>query len=490
MSFFYVFYLFFFFFLLILLMPAQKKSIFLLRNISFIFYLFVFIIFFQDFVFFDPITISEQFFEVFLWYSFYNLHFSLMKDSISLFFLLLTCFLIPLCLLFSWRHFLYCYKELIFFITFIQFLLIIFFTVTDFIFFYICFEGILLPLFIMIGSLGSRQRRIHASFQLFFYTLIGSFFMLFGILYIFIQKGATDFSVFFYALFPVKIQLLLWFFFFLSLSVKIPLFPLHIWLPEAHVEAPTIGSVILAGVLLKMGTYGLLRFIIPVMPYANWYFNTFVQLLAFLAIIYVSIITLCQIDLKKLIAYSSVAHMGYATIALFAFNDEGLLSSVFLMLNHGIVSSLLFFIIGILYDRYKSRLLFYFQGLSRYMPIFSWIVFMAMVANIGFPGTSSFIAEFLVVVSLISLNKIIVFYNGIGIIFSAFYSFWLYNRIFFGPNPNKFITFADISLREFFVCFPFVLFIFLYGLFPNLLLNMLQFTLSSLYFNSPFNYIL
>jgi proton-translocating NADH-quinone oxidoreductase chain M len=393
----------------------------------------------------------------------FNINYSLTIDAISIFFVLLTVILTSLCLLSTWFLFNYCLKEYLFVIFFVQFLLINFFLVSDLFFFYICFEGILLPLFIIIGTFGSRQRRVHASFQLFFYTLIGSFFMLFNIIYIFFQVGSTEFILLFQTIFQYNFQIIFWLFFFISLSVKIPLFPLHIWLPEAHVEAPTVGSVILAGVLLKMGTYGLLRFLIPLFPFANWYFNTLVQIFCFLAIVYISIITLCQIDLKKLIAYSSVAHMGFCTIALFTFTEEGFFSSIYLMLNHGIVSSLLFFIIGALYDRYKTRLYFYFQSLNKYMPIFSLIVFLAMIANIGFPGTSSFLAEFLVMICLISYNKIFSLYAIIGLIFSAFYSFWIYNKMFFGVSNNLIKIFSDVSFREINILGVLLFLVFLFG---------------------------
>jgi NADH-quinone oxidoreductase subunit M len=318
---------------------------------------------------------------------------------------------------------------------------------------------------------------------------LGSFFMLFSIIYIYVLKGTTDFNMILVSTFPLKLQLLFWIFFFISLSVKVPLFPFHIWLPEAHVEAPTVGSVILAGVLLKMGTYGMLRFIMPLFPFANWYYGPVVQVLTFMAIVYISIVTLCQVDLKKLIAYSSVAHMGYATMALFITSYEGVSSSVFLMLNHGIVSSLLFFMIGVLYDRYKTRLLFYYQSLNKYMPFFSLICFIGMLANIGFPGTSSFIAEFLIMVSFVSYNKIIVFVNGLGLIFSAIYSFWIYNRIFFGLSNNMLNYFSDISLREFFYLFPLIFFIFYFGFFSSTIFLTMEFSLRFLIQESFFGFI-
>jgi NADH-quinone oxidoreductase subunit M len=460
-------------FLLPVFLPDQGK----LRCISFLLSIFIFLISLIIWFKWQNLIIFEEsnsiFFFTSKWSDFYNICFSFTIDGLSLFFVILTTFLIPLSILGGFSFFKYSFKEYIFIIFTVEIMLLNFFLVNDLFFFYIFFEGILLPLFIIIGCFGSRQRRIHASFQLFFYTLIGSFFMLFNIFYIFLQKGSTDFFILKISTFPIFFQIILWLFFFIPLSVKIPLFPFHIWLPEAHVEAPTIGSVILAGILLKMGTYGLLRFVLPVLPFANWYFSILIQVLTFLSIFYISVVTLCQIDLKKLIAYSSVAHMGFATISLFVFNIEGLISSIFLMLNHGLVSSLLFFMIGILYDRYKTRIYYYYQGLARIMPIFATVSFIAMVANIGFPGTSSFIAEFLIMFSFISFNKILAILNGSGLFFSAVYSFWIYNRIFYGISSNFFKYFSDISFREFFLVFPFIFFILFFGIFPNFILKIL-----------------
>jgi proton-translocating NADH-quinone oxidoreductase chain M len=325
-------------------------------------------------------------------------------------------------------------------------------------------------MFILIGNFGSRQRKIHASFQFFLFTMIGSFFLLIAVFLIYLHEGSTDFLIFYYADFNYFFQLILWFCLFISLAVKIPIFPVHIWLPEAHVEAPTIGSVILAGVLLKMGTYGMLRFLIPVLGFANYYLNPFVFLLCFLSIYYISLVTFCQIDLKKLIAYSSVAHMGYVTMGLFTFNFQGLQGSIFLMISHGIVSSLLFFLVGMLYDRYKTRLIFFYKSIHTIMPIFSLFFFIATLANIGFPGTISFVGEFLLLFSFIVSQKLAFFLNSLGFLVSIAYAFWLYNRIAF-MQPFHLFLYSDLSKREFCVVFPLILFIFVFGLAPSLILD-------------------
>ena len=230
-------------------------------------------------------------------------------------------------------------------------------------------------MFILIGIYGSRQRKIHATFQFFMFTMVGSFFMMLAIFLIYLHEGSTDILCLYYSNFGYTVQLFFWFCFFISLAVKVPLFPVHIWLPEAHVEAPTVGSVILAGVLLKMGTYGMLRFVFPLFSFANYFMNPLIFLFCFLSIYYISLVTFCQIDLKKLIAYSSIAHMGYVTIGLFTYNFQGFQGSLFLMLSHGLVSSLLFFLVGMVYDRYKTRIVFFYKSIHSYMPILTILFF-------------------------------------------------------------------------------------------------------------------
>jgi NADH-quinone oxidoreductase subunit M len=409
----------------------------------------------------------------FSWSNFLNIYYSGGVDGVSLLFLLLTAFLIPFCVLYSWNQFLYFFKELMLLLFSIEFLLFNFFFVSDLFFFFIFFESILFPMFILIGNFGSRQRKIHASFQFFLFTTIGSFLMMLAIFLIFLHEGSTDFHVLYYTSFGYEVQLLLWLCFFISLAVKVPLFPVHIWLPEAHVEAPTIGSVILAGVLLKMGTYGMLRFVTPLFAFGNFYFNPVVFLLSFMSIYYVSLITFCQIDLKKLIAYSSVAHMGYVTLGLFTYHFTGLQGTLFLMLSHGVVSSLLFFLIGMLYDRYKTRLIFFYKSIYSYMPIFTLFLFFATLANVGFPGTIGFIGEFLLMFSFLFASKIAFVFASFGFLISITYAFWLYNRVSF-LLPFHVFVFSDLSRREFFITLPFVVMIFVFGLFPYLILNILE----------------
>lgn len=426
-----------------------SKNIMFIRNFSFLSSVLVFIFMFILVLKFDVSTTGNIWSIHFTWSSFLNLYYSGGIDGFSLLFIVLTAFLTPFCILYSWNQFSYFLKELMILLFLIEFLLFNFFFVSDLFFFFIFFESILFPMFILIGNFGSRQRKIHASFQFFLFTTIGSFLLLIAIFLVFIHEGSTDFQVLYYGAFSYELQLVLWLCFFVSLAVKVPLFPVHIWLPEAHVEAPTVGSVVLAGVLLKMGTYGMLRFLTPLFAFGNFYFNPLVFILSFMSIYYVSIITFCQIDLKKLIAYSSVAHMGYVTLGLFTYNFVGLQGSIFLMLSHGVVSSLLFFLIGMLYDRYKTRLIFFYKSIYSYMPLFTLFLFFSTLANVGFPGTIGFVGEFLLMFSFLLISKIAFFFASLGFMVSITYSFWLYNRVSF-LLPFHVFVFGDLSRREFF----------------------------------------
>lgn len=442
-----------------------NKSVFFLRNVCFFFSSLIFLVAFFLLYNFELGGSLSLWAVHFTWSSFLNIYYSGAIDGFSLLFIVLTAFLIPLCVLYSWNQFFFFFKELMLLLFSIEFLLFNFFFVSDLFFFFIFFESILFPMFILIGNFGSRQRKIHASFQFFLFTTIGSFLMMIAIFLIFLHEGSTDFQVLYYGSFSYELQLLLWFCFFISLAVKVPLFPVHIWLPEAHVEAPTIGSVILAGVLLKMGTYGMLRFVTPLFSFGNFYFNPLVFILSFMSIYYVSIITFCQIDLKKLIAYSSVAHMGYVTLGLFTYNFIGLQGSIFLMLSHGVVSSLLFFLIGIIYDRYKTRLIFFYKSIYSYMPLFTLFLFFSTLANVGFPGTIGFIGEFFLMFSFLGISKVVFFFASLGFLISITYSFWLYNRVSF-LLPFHVFVFSDLSRKEFYLTFPFIFMVFFFGLFP------------------------
>jgi len=425
-------------------------------------------------LFFDPFNTTTQYNYI---VSYLNINIRFALDSISFFFIYLTTLLIPLCLLFSIRsrntpvtH--YYNNDLIFSI---GILLLIVFSVFDILIFYISFEAILLPFFIYIGIAGYRQRRIHASYLFFFYTIIGSFFMLISIFFLFIYSGTTYLELLWVTEFPYLTSQLIWIALFFTFSIKVPMFPFHIWLPEAHVEAPTEGSVLLAGLLLKLGPYGMIRFLFPIFPELTYYYAPFVITLASIGIIYTSFITLRQIDIKKIIAYSSIAHMNMVILGLFSFNEAGFLGSIFLMIGHGIVSGGLFFCIGIIYDRYHTKIIHYLSGIINGMPVLSFCLFIFILGNVGLPGTSNFIGELLILCGIAYSHLFVsLIAAAIGIFLCTIYSIYTYNKIIF-LMPYKYnIYISDLYLFEYIVLLPLIFFSLYLGVFPNIVLDSLQ----------------
>jgi NADH-quinone oxidoreductase subunit M len=413
-----------------------------------------------------------QFLHSFGWSEFLNIKYTIGLDGLSLMFFLLTVILMPFCILISWDSVNKKVKEYYMALLLIEFLLLNIFSVLDLVFFYVFFESVLIPMFLLIIVWGSRERKIHAAYQFFIYTLFGSVLMLLAIVYIYFNLKSTDIQIFLTATFPKNIELILWLCFFFPFAVKIPMFPFHIWLPEAHVEAPTAGSVLLAGVLLKLGTYGILRLLLPSFEYANLYFTPLVFTFSIVGIIYSSCTTIRQIDLKKIIAYSSVAHMNFVLIGLFSVNSLAVSGSIFLMLSHGLVSSGLFLCVGMLYDRYHTRLLKYYGGLITYMPLFGFFFMFLSFANIGFPGTSSFVGELLITLGAFSFNIVATLLACIGMITGACYAMWLYNRVVFGQLQVTFLKkFSDINEREFYILTILFIFILITGIYPNPILD-------------------
>jgi len=323
-------------------------------------------------------------------------------------------------------------------------------------------------MYLMIGIWGSRERKIRAVYLFFFYTLCGSIMMLIGILYIYSVTGTLNLEYLLSWNFTFTEQVFLWLAFFLSFSSKIPMFPFHIWLPEAHVEAPTVGSVLLAGILLKLGVYGFLRFSLTLFPEASLFFSPLVYLLSIIGVIYASMSAIRQTDLKRIIAYSSIAHMNLVTLGIFSFNIIGFEGAIIQSISHGFVSGGMFLLVGILYDRYHSRFLYYYGGLVHMMPVYSIFLLVFTMANIALPGTSSFVGEFLLLTGVYKANIITCIISALGVILCGAYSLWLYNRIIFGNLKIDYtLKFSDMNYREFLVIIPLFFFIFLMGLYPT-----------------------
>jgi proton-translocating NADH-quinone oxidoreductase chain M len=428
-------------------------------------------------VLYDKSSLCFQFIFYRKWLSFLNVDLVFAVDGISLFFIILTTFLTPICILAAWRNIFFHVKEFFILLPLLEFLSISIFSVLDLLLFYIFFESVLIPMFLIIGIWGSRERKIKASYFFFSYTLLGSLVLLAGITVILFETGTTNFFILLTHEFTLERQLVLWGMFFIAFAVKLPAIPFHIWLPEAHVEAPTVGSVILAGVLLKLGVYGLLRFSFILFPQANVYFTPIVYTIASISVLYSSLTTIRQTDLKRIIAYSSVAHMNFSLLGLFSNTVQGLMGGLALSISHGFVASGLFLCVGSLYDRHHTRLLGYYSGLSLVMPFFSTISSLSSSGNLGLPGTSSFVGELLVVMGSFSQNNVASILGTLSIFFGSLYSIWLYNRICFGNLKIQYnAVYVDFSKREFSTISPLVIMMLAVGFYPNIILDYLYVT--------------
>jgi proton-translocating NADH-quinone oxidoreductase chain M len=414
-------------------------------------------------------------------FDFLNLYLVLGLDGLSILFFVLSSFLIFLCILFIWEE--SNFKQYAFALIVLDLLLLLVFSVLDLLLFYIAFEAILIPMYLIIGVWGSRERKIRAVYLFFFYTLLGSLCLLIGLLYIYAVTGTLNLEHLLSLKFSFNEQYWLWLAFFFSFSSKIPMFPFHVWLPEAHVEAPTVGSVLLAGILLKLGVYGFLRFSLTLFPDASLFFSPLVYMLSILGIVYASLTAIRQTDLKRIIAYSSIAHMNLVTLGLFSFNVLGIEGSILQSVSHGFVSGAMFLLIGILYDRYHSRLLYYYSGLVHMMPVYSIFLLIFTMANIALPGTSSFIGEFLLLCGVYKVNTIICVLATLGVILCGGYSLWLYNRIIFGNlKVSNTLIFKDMSFREFSILIPLLTLVLFMGIAPNFFVNFINMASSTLFF--------
>jgi NADH-quinone oxidoreductase subunit M len=418
---------------------------------------------------FDTNTAGFQFVEEHAWLG--PLKYKMGVDGISMLFVILTTFLMPLCILASWVSVQDRVKEYMIAFLALETLMLGVFSALDMVLFYLFFEGGLIPMFIIIGVWGGK-RRVYASFKFFLYTLLGSVLMLLAMMAMYWHAGTTDIPTLLQTKFPPDMQWWLWIAFFASFAVKMPMWPVHTWLPDAHVEAPTAGSVILAGILLKMGGYGFLRFSLPMFPNASADLAPLVFTLSIVAIIYTSLVALVQEDIKKLIAYSSVAHMGFVTMGIFTATQQGVDGAIFQMLSHGIISSALFLCVGVIYDRTHTREIAAYGGLVERMPKYAFAFMVFTMANVGLPGTSGFIGEFLTLLSAFKANTWVAILATTGIILSAAYALYLYRRVIFGALEKASLKgLLDLSLREIAILAPLVLLTIFYGVYPSPVLD-------------------
>lgn len=427
-------------------------------------------------IFYNKLLGLFQYVFIFDWLNFTQFSFTFGFDSFSLIFIVLSAFINCCCFLACWNNYLKGESKLFYQSFLIQEVILhLVFSVMDILLFYIFFESVLITMFIIIGIFGSRERKIRASYMFFIYTLLGSVLMMLSILFIYFYIGTTDYLSLLAVDFSYDLQKLLWLTFFFSFAVKVPMVPFHIWLPEAHVEAPTVGSVILAGILLKLGTYGFLRFSLPLFPYASVYFTPFVYTIAILGLIYASLTAIRQTDIKRVIAYSSIAHMNLIMIGLFSLEFSSIEGAIVQMISHGLVSGGLFLLVGVLYDRYHTRLIKYYGGVVQVVPIFATIFLIFTLANMAFPTTSSFVGEFLIFMGTFNSNIIIGFFATISMLFGAIYSLWLFNRVCYGNvNLHYIHNLKDMYSHELFIFLVLLFTIMLIGIYPIFLTKILD----------------
>ena len=429
---------------------------------------------------FDNSTADFQFVEKVAWVPSFGLNYHMGVDGISLFFVLLSTFLTPLCILSSWEAISHRVKEYMIAFLVLETLMVGMFCALDFVLFYVFFEAVLIPMFLIIGVWGGG-RRVYAAFKFFLYTLTGSVLMLIAILVIYFEAETTDIPTLLKAVLDPRMQLWLWLAFFASFAVKVPMWPVHTWLPDAHVEAPTAGSVILAGVLLKMGAYGFLRFSVPMLPFATEYFTPLIYTLSIIAIIYTSLVALAQEDMKKLIAYSSIAHMGFVTIGIFTLTHQGMQGAVVQMISHGFVSGALFLCVGVIYDRIHTRDIDRYGGLVERMPKYAVVFMVFMLASVGLPGTSGFVGEFLVLVGAFKVNTWVAALATSGIILGAAYMLYLYRRVVFGKLEKEDLkSIMDLNPREIAIFTPLIIVTIWMGVWPAPFLEVIDASISNL----------
>ncbi|MCO5132878.1 MAG: NADH-quinone oxidoreductase subunit M [Phyllobacteriaceae bacterium] len=452
--------------LIIAIIPADsdiaRRNI---RNTAFFTTVFTFLISLLIWYGFDNSSAGFQMVEKVEWIGgFMNYHMGV--DGISMLFVILTTFLMPFCILASWESVQHRVKEYMIAFLVLETFMIGVFCALDLVLFYIFFEAGLIPMYLIIGVWGGK-RRVYASFKFFLYTLLGSVLMLLAMMAMYWNAGTTDIPALLTHAFPAGMQTWLWLAFFASFAVKMPMWPVHTWLPDAHVEAPTAGSVVLAAILLKMGGYGFLRFSLPMFPIASMELAPIIYTLSIVAIIYTSLVALMQEDIKKLIAYSSVAHMGYVTLGIFTANIYGIQGGIYQMLSHGLVSGALFLCVGVIYDRMHTREIAAYGGLVHRMPKYAVAFMIFTMANVGLPGTSGFVGEFLVLLGAFQANTWLAFFAATGVILSAAYALWLYRRVIFGVLEKESLKqLMDLTPREKVILFPLIALVIFFGVYP------------------------
>jgi NADH-quinone oxidoreductase subunit M len=458
--------------LLLLVIKREREN--LIKWLSLTFTVLTFLASLPLFFRFDKNSSSMQFVEVFEWIPAWNIKYYLGVDGISVLFILLSALLGPLCVLISWNSIKDKVKEFYIALLLIEAAMIGVFCALDFFLFYIFWEAMLIPMYLIIGVWGG-PRRIYSAIKFFLYTLVGSVLMLVGIIILYFQGGNTfDILALMSMKFPYKLQLILFWAFFAAFAVKVPMWPLHTWLPDAHTEAPTAGSVILAGILIKMGAYGFLRFSIPLFPEATKAMAPVALALSVIAIIYGGLICLVQSDLKRLIAYSSVSHMGFVTLGIFALNQQGLEGGILQMINHGIVTGALFLLVGVIYDRSHSREISHYGGLATVLPVYAGFFMVFTLASIGLPGLNGFIGEFLIILGGFKSSMLAGALAATGIIIGAAYMLWLYQRVFFQEVNPKVKGYKDMDIREIVTLFPLVVLVFWIGVYPDTFLGFMH----------------
>ncbi len=414
---------------------------------------------------FDPNSVDFQFIEESTWINDF-IKFKLGIDGISILFIVLTTFITPICIISCINSVKDRIKEFLIAILVLETFMIGVFCSIDLVIFYLFFEAGLIPMFLIIGVWGG-PKRVYSAFKFFLFTLVGSVLMLIGIIMIYFLTGTTDITQIYLIKIPTEYQNILWLAFLSSFAVKMPMWPVHTWLPDAHVEAPTAGSVILAAILLKMAGYGFLRFSIPMFPYASDFFTPLIYTLSIIAIIYTSLVALMQEDMKKLIAYSSVAHMGYVTLGMFTFTQQGIEGSIFQMISHGLISAALFLCVGVIYDRMHSRLISTYGGLVNYLPKYSLLFVVFALASLGLPGTTGFLGEFLILTGTMQKNYLVAMLATVGVVLGAAYMLWLTKRVIFGVDHNPQIkSLKDVNFSEMLMLSILAFFVIFLGIYP------------------------